>query len=780
MIKAFIRNILFAGSFLLFYLSLHGSFSPIPVNEHFQVHDTSRFRILPEPVEIIEGSGVFMLRPNTGVFLESGSDTLKDLAQLISTQFSLRQVQGADAAKIILRLNKNLFSVARAEAYTIDIDTDRVLIQATDAAGMFYAISSITQLVRDGKLPSGTVRDYPRFGYRGMHLDVSRHFFPVAFVKRYIDLLARYKFNTFHWHLTDSHGWRLEIKQYPKLTSVGAWRPSRPGIPMTLAEPARPGEKPDYGGFYTQQEARDVIAYARSRYITVIPEIEIPGHCTAALVAYPEYSTQNGSVPLRMPTGYAGDLLHNFCVGNDSTFLFLNNILTEVIDLFPSEYIHIGGDEVKSEPWLRCPRCSSVMKEKKMTSTRQLQAYFTARIDSFVNAKGRKTLGWDEILEAGNLSRNATVLSWRGIQGGIDGARTGHKVVMAPYRYAYFDFYQSDPSLEPDISYAGLFLDSVYAFDPIPPVLTAEQSSFVIGAQACLWTENVQTTNRAEYMVLPRMIAFSEAVWSPPGRKNYSRFIGKLEDEFNFLQQRGYNYARSMYNVSFNPRFDSATKSIELILNDQVAGRHPIFYTDDGSSPGKKAKLYNKPIRLTSSCVINTGTINGRGEILGKINQQRFSIHRAIGRPLAVKTSVPNSGNSRLADGIFGTMEPYDGRWTVYPDSVLQIDLDLQQISSLDSLRFRVMADRVGNAYLPGDIQLLTSTDGEKYEPGYHARQELATSDRRHVQSYSIPISSKARFLRLFLYRRTNVPEPILPAGGARPALFFLDEIEVF
>ncbi len=758
-------------------------------------------KIIPEPAELKEGKGNFTWTASSKVVIGSGLDSSRQLINEFLTELRLQtgfklaiaELEGTAGSTGVKHpvedmrgggmeflFNRDLFTPYRRESYTIDVTTKGIRIIASDAAGMFYAIGSMRQAMTPKGLPVFSIRDYPAYSYRGMHLDVSRHFFNAAFVKRYIDLMARYKINTFHWHLTDSHGWRLEIKKYPKLTSVGAWRAPRDGIPMTIAEPTQPGEAATYGGSYTQEEVKEIIAYANARFVTIIPEIEMPGHCTAALVAYPEYCTQNAAVPLLMPTGYGGDLMHNFCVGNDSSFLFIENILQEVIDLFPSGYIHIGGDEVRGDPWLRCPRCQRLMQEKGFTTSRQLQAYFTSRIDSFVVSKGRKTMGWDEILEAGNLSKDATVVSWRGNEGGIEGAQKGHQVIMAPYRYVYLDFYQSAPELEPEITYAGLYLDSVYAFDPRPSILTPDQASNILGAQACLWTENVESPARAEYMLFPRMLALAEDVWTPRGRKDYRRFIDKLEHEFYYLASQKVNYAKSLYNPGFSPEYSHDKGNLSVTITDQLAGKYPVRYTLDGTAPSASSPVYLKPLTIDKTTTITAGIFGPQGQLLGKTFAQSFTFNKATAKGVSIESMNQDPGPVRhIADGIFGTIEPYDRRWLNYDDSIVTIRVDLGKPMVIDSVRFRCLEDQVGLAYLPGSYTLSVSSDGTNFRDIYTGSNAIVPQQPlRHVERYVIPVKGdEARFVRLRLVRAASLPA--MPVSTAKP-LLFIDEIEVY
>ena len=368
--------------------------------------------------------------------------------------------------------------------------------------------------------------DMPRFPWRGLHLDVSRHFFPASFIKTVIDLLAMHKMNTFHWHLTDDQGWRVEIKKFPKLTSVGAWRADRTGIDWSEAGPQRPGEEATYGGFYTQEEVKDIVQYARLRNVTIVPEIEMPAHTTAALAAYPQYSCTGG--PFAVTTGALWPITDIFCAGNDSTFAFLQDVLTELFDLFPGTYVHIGGDEADKANWKTCPKCQARINQEGLKNEEELQSYFIKRIAKFVTSKNRRLIGWDEILEGG-LAPEAAVMSWRGTEGGLAAARMGHDVVMTPGSHTYFNSYQGKPEFEPLAGGGYLPLRTVYSFEPVPEGLTTELAAHVLGGQACLWTEFVSSPDRAEYMLLPRLAAMAEVLWTPKERRDSENFFSRIE-----------------------------------------------------------------------------------------------------------------------------------------------------------------------------------------------------------------------------------------------------------
>lgn len=428
-----------------------------------------------------------------------------------------------------------------AESYLLRVGTKKIEIEGADAAGTFYAAQSLLQLVYksvnedNNKISAVTIKDTPSFKWRGMHLDVSRHFFPVEFVKKTIDMLAMYKINTFHWHLTDDQGWRIEIKRYPKLTEIGGWRDETMVGHYTETDQKFDGQR--YGGFYTQEQIKEVVRYAQSRYVTIVPEIEMPGHAVAALSAYPEYSCTGGPFKTYTKWGISDDV---FCAGKDATFTFLQNILDEVIPLFPGAYIHVGGDECPKIRWQACADCQKRMKDNNLKDETELQSYFVKRMEQYIVSKGKKMIGWDEILEGG-LPAEAAVMSWRGTEGGIEAAKAGHDVVMTPGAYCYFDKYQGAENKEPLTIGGFLPLDSVYAYNPVPQVLMSERKH-ILGAQANVWAEYMPTEKHVEYMVYPRILAMAEVLWTPDNIHDYSSFLQRLKFQLSKFDKLGVNY----------------------------------------------------------------------------------------------------------------------------------------------------------------------------------------------------------------------------------------------
>ncbi len=482
---------------------------------------------------------------------------------------------------------------AHPEQYVLEVTPQSVLVSAPTHAGLFYGLQTLRQLLPIGgesprALPAVRIDDVPRFAYRGMHLDVGRHFFPVAFVKRYIDLMAMYKMNTFHWHLTEDQGWRIAIEKYPRLTDVGSCRKE-----TILEKNFDPyiGDGTPYCGFYTQDEIREVVAHARSRYVTVIPEIEMPGHSLAALAAYPEYACTPGPFEVATTWGVHADI---YCP-TEETFGFLRDVLSEVMDLFPGRYIHIGGDEAPKARWEESEIAQEILRREGLADAHELQSYFVSRIEQFLLQHDRRLIGWDEILEGG-LAPEATVMSWRGTVGGIEAARQGHDVIMTPWSDVYFDYYQGDPAFEPLAIGGFLPLEQVYGFEPVPDELTPTEARHVLGAQGNVWTEYMKTTDYVEYMVFPRLLALSEVVWSPKSVRNWDHFVARLPRQFHLLDRFGVNYRLPPV---LGLEEDRITLGDTVMVSlGTLTGDAEIRYTLNGSDPSATSVRYIDPLSL--------------------------------------------------------------------------------------------------------------------------------------------------------------------------------------
>jgi len=517
--------------------------------------------VIPRPLEMKSLEGAFRLSGRTQILLQADENILVDMADVL--QQNLESCTGIKTTIAKLRMPDSsgntivlmvlpMSGKRHAEAYELDVTPRAVFIRGRPA-GLFYGIQTFLQLlpgqssrssqqqsVNTMEVPCARIKDQPRFAWRGMHLDVSRHFMPKEFILKFIDMMAMHKLNILHWHLTDDQGWRIEIKRYPRLTKVGAWRADRSGLSWEEIEPQKSGEPATYGGYYTQQDIRDIVAYAGSRFVTIIPEIEMPGHSLAALAAYPAYSCTGG--PFSVGTGPVSiEDNHVFCAGNDGTFEFLQNILSEVMDLFPGPYLHIGGDECTKNRWKVCPKCQRRIQNEKLADEFELQSYFIRRIEKFVMANHKKLIGWDEILQGG-LAPNAAVMSWRDMTGGAEAARLGHDAVMTPNMFTYFNNLQAGPDGEPEAGGTILSLEKVYSFDPIPAGLNDQQRVHIIGAQACLWSEYLYNTGLVEYMAFPRECALAEVVWTADSLRDFNDFKNRMAVHYQRLDAADINY----------------------------------------------------------------------------------------------------------------------------------------------------------------------------------------------------------------------------------------------
>lgn len=597
------------------------------------------FSLIPEPVHIQAGEGNFLLTEATAISIPAGQAEVKEIAQYLgnklkpSTGLGLNIVESRAKAGIQMQLNKKPDASLGEEGYQLEATPNKVLIRANKPVGLFYGVQTLLQLLPkeiesktlvnnvSWEIPAVNITDYPRFGWRGVMLDVSRHFFPTAYIKEYIDQIARYKYNRFHWHLTDDQGWRIEIKSLPKLTEVGAWRVERHGKWNTHEAP-KAGEPATDGGYYTQEEIKEIIQYAKDRFIEIIPEIDVPGHSMAAVAAYPELSvTQDTSIRVNPGSNFStwhGDGTFTMHIdntldpSNEKVYEFLDKVFTEVADLFPFEYIHMGGDEAYKGFWEKDPDVQALMKKENLKSTNEVQSYFVKRVNSIIRDKGKKMIGWDEILEGG-LAQGAAVMSWRGMKGGIEASHLKAPVVMSPSPMAYLDLSQGEPSVEPPV-YSTARLQQSYGWDPLPEGI---DSAYVLGGQGNLWTEQIPTSPQIEYMTYPRAFALSEVYWSPKQKKNWNSFVTKVEHHFERFDQAQLNYARSMYDPIIEVEKNKDGQLV-LKLTTEVEGLD-LFYTLDNTLPNQYYNRYTAPIILPEGTDLFRVISYRNGKPMGKM-----------------------------------------------------------------------------------------------------------------------------------------------------------------
>lgn len=589
-----------------------------------KVKINNELALIPAPQKITVGTDYFKLTRRAAIELDTSNPGLVSIARYFSDK-----IAPATGFEIPVEKHGNIEfkliddEALGAEGYHLLVKHGDILLTAHQPAGIFYGVQTLLQLlpsqVKGDKelkemkwmIPCVDITDTPQFPWRGMMLDVSRHWFTKDEVKKFIDELAEYKMNVFHWHLTDDQGWRIDIKSLPRLTEVGAWRAPRVGQ-WWQRERQQPGEEATYGGFYTQEDIKEVLAYAAERYVRVIPEIDVPGHSLATLVAYPELACMKAPDAVNVGNKFYGEDENTLCVGKEETFVFMDKVLTEVAALFPDEYVHIGGDECYKGFWHKCPRCQVRMKAENLKNEDELQSYFIHRMEAILKEKGKKLIGWDEILEGG-LAPDATVMSWRGMEGGIKSAKAGHHVVMTPSEHCYLDLWQGEPSVEPD-TYSMCRLKDSYSFNPVPDSVPAEM---ILGGQGNLWAESVPTFHHAEYMAWPRGWAIAEVLWTGPDKADWKKFYPRVEKHFQRAENAGINYARSMYNAIITPVFVE-DGSLEIQLETEP-GDMDIYYTFDNTDPDRFTSKYESPLRVPRNATwLRVSTYRGNLQ-MGKV-----------------------------------------------------------------------------------------------------------------------------------------------------------------
>ena len=638
--------------------------------------------LIPMPRSVEYHRGVFTLSPETRFYTQLSGESKQALTSYLEGT-ALGQIAFADEATGSKGIELTLCDsslVPHAEGYHLEIDKKGVRLSASTETGLFYGVQTLLQLLNNGdgkSLPAVSIDDSPRFSYRGMHLDVSRHFFDKEFVKKQLDAMSYFKMNRFHWHLTDGAGWRIEIKKYPRLTSFAAWRPFE-----TLNEWWTGGgtycmqdDPRAVGGYYTQDDIREVVAYAAERHITIIPEIEMPGHSEEVLAAYPELSCSGKP--------YVNS---DFCAGSEKTFEFLENVLLEVINLFPSEYIHVGGDEAAKKGWRKCPRCQKRMADENLASVEELQSYLIHRIERFLNDHGRKLIGWDEILEGG-LSPTATVMSWRGEEGGIQAVKAGNQAIMTPGKYCYLDSYQDAPSSQPMAIGGYITLEKAYSFEPVPDVLTTEEAALIQGLQGNVWTEYMSTPKHVEYMIYPRILALAEVGWSPAEKKDWKSFHARALQAVNYLRSQGYN---------------------PFPLDKEVG---------------------NKPESLQPV--------------------EHLALNKTVTYATPYAKQYAAQGDHALVDGVRGGWMYNDDRWQGFIDTDIDVTVDLGSETAIQEVSAEFMQLKGPYVWLPKQVIISASTDGKNYETLATVGNEISPEvETLQFKTFGWKGNAQARYVR--------------------------------
>ncbi|WP_336690012.1 MULTISPECIES: glycoside hydrolase family 20 protein [unclassified Chryseobacterium] len=736
----------------------------------------TRLNLIPYPQKVELKTGNFEVSGNTLFVGDKKSNEYKyfmDNFKKIYPKNSSQNIKKTKPNFISLLLNKDLKIDNKRELnsnYIINISNEMMMVVGKNPEGLFQGIQTLLQLIKtseDGKIPALEIRDSPKFQWRGMHLDVSRHFFTVEEVKQYIDYLAMYKLNTFHWHLTDDQGWRIEIKKYPKLTQIGSIRKeSMIGAYVDNTFDGKP-----YGPyFYTQEQIKEVVKYAQERHVTVVPEIEMPGHALAALSAYPDLACTKGSFEPATKWGVFDDV---FCP-KDETFKFLENVLDEVIALFPSQYIHIGGDECPKTRWKECAHCQELIKKNNLKDEHGLQSYFIQRIEKYVNSKGRKIIGWDEILEGG-LAPNAAVMSWTGIKGGVEAAKSGHFAVMTPGSYCYFDHYQGDPATEPNAFGGFTPLDKVYSYNPIPEELNAEQAKYILGVQANLWTEYILDFKQVQYMIFPRLLALSEVGWGTADPKNYKEFEGRVINEFRNLDKMGVNYAKSIYNVSGKVISSENGAAYELSTSQNPDG---IRYTVDGTDPSANSQTYKNPVQISKSMTVKSAYFEN-GQLKSAVSSQSFTISKTTGKKITLEEQPSENysfgGAFTLVDGITGNQKQLGKTWLGFNGKDVVATIDFGQKTQFSEVYFNTLDNKGSWIHFAKSAQIFVSDNGTDFKLIKEVGKEEILSAQGKIKVNVGNQNSK--------YIKVKIENAgIIPAGnpGAdSKAWLFVDEIGV-
>ncbi|MBR1770302.1 MAG: family 20 glycosylhydrolase [Bacteroidales bacterium] len=772
----------------------------------FTVEAQNKINIIPQPSEITEKEGVFKFQlPNIRIFIaEDDNDSLRQEAEFLRELF-YTYCDNYENPLYIARSNSHTNldnsiilgftdnAKLGSEGYILDISQRRIVINANTSAGIFYGIETLLQMLGtdfqsskimythfEKELPCVKITDYPRFSYRGKHLDCSRHFFSADYIKRYLNFLAFHKINTFHWHLTDDQGWRIEIKKYPLLTEKGSIRKGTLiGHYSDTPVEEQQFDGIEYGGFYTQEEIKDIVEYARQRHITIIPEIEIPGHASAAMSAYPEFSCRSQEEDVVCTWG----VFDNVMCSKEATFRFIEDILDEVCALFPSEYIHIGGDECPTTRWEECSVCQANMKRLGIADVNIFQGYFTKRVADYLKTKDRKIIGWDEILDKG-VEKDAVIMSWQGESGGIEAAKKGNYAIMVPSAYLYFNFYQGIAATEP-LSFGGFTpLKKVFTFDPISSVLkTSKAKKYIMGMQACTWTEYIADSDLLEYNDFPRMAALSERAWSkenPDGVYDYEEFTERLNSLLECYDLMRINYSKSHFAI--NAELKRKKNYTEISLSSPLPNA-TIYYTLSDIAVSTNSKKYTKPIILTKNTTLNAFAFKDDRHF-SPIFSAEYQINKATGRKYTMKNINPqyNGGSDyALTDGLTGNKKSYD-RWVGTLGNDYEVTIDLDEKTEINNVSINFLDEEGSWIFLPEYVRIEVSEDGKVWSPlanGKTDKENVAGNPK--VVCYRAANTGikkkKYRYVKIFAKSIGLCPEN--HPGKGYPAHTFADEITI-
>ncbi len=757
----------------------------------------ARYDVVPLPLSVESVKGApFLLTPDVKILYPAADEAMERnagfLAGYVADNLGFtpaieaynpagKQKKGG-APAIRLGLDSK---VENSEGYRLTVTDKGVELAGSTPAGVFYGVQTLRKAIpvmpRDSvaaavELPAAVVADEPRFHYRGMLLDCGRYFLPMDAVKQFIDLMVMHNMNTFHWHLTDDQGWRIEIKKYPELTKIGSQRKE---TVIGRNSGKYDGKPYGEGMFYTQDEIRDVIAYAQERFITIIPEIDLPGHQLAAITTYPELGCTGGPYEVWTQWGVSDDVI---CAGNEKAMIFLEDVLGEVIDLFPSEYIHVGGDECPKVRWKNCPKCQARIKaegikgDSKHSAEEYLQSYVISRMEKFVESKGRHIIGWDEILEGG-LAPNATVMSWRGVDGGIEAAKQKHNVIMTPNSYLYFDYYQSTDTEHDPLAIGGyLPLERVYSFEPTAGI-PEEYQKYVTGVQANLWTEYIPTFSQVEYMIMPRMDALAEVQWTN-APKDFKAFLPRLVRMTELYDRLGYNYAKHIFDI--RATFATDGDKGEIVVTLETEGNADIHYTLDGSEPTATSPKYEAPLRIKENVEVKAVAIRPTGN--SRIFSEKIDFNKATAKPVTLKVAPSKgydfNGGPEMTDGLSGNDNYKTGRWLGFQGKDLDAVIDLKEPTEFSKVAFNtnvVKGDWIMGA---AGVTVKVSDDGQNFkEVASKTIPSLGKDDKDGLYPQELSFAPvKARYVEVII---KSDKLPAWHGGAGNPAFLFVDEINI-
>ena len=750
-----------------------------------KIYTEKDIQIIPKPNQLLIQPGIFEFSKNTRFI--ATTEFQKEISNALIDKFEKAAGWRPEVSATIPATNFIQFKVDQTlskEAYKLEANAKSITITAKANAGFIYGLESLRQLLPSAieskfvistvkwQIPNVIINDEPRFQWRGLMLDLSRHFFDKNYVIQTIDRLVMLKMNVLHLHLVDDQGWRMEIKKYPKLTEIGAWRVDQENLAWNARLTTSPDEKGTYGGFLTQEELKEIVKYAASKNIEVIPEIEMPAHVSSAIASYPELACFDQRIGV--PSGGLWPITDIYCAGKESTFEFLQNVIDEVIEVFPSKYIHIGGDEATKTNWDKCPNCQKRMKDNGLKNAHELQSYFVKRMEKYINSKGKKIIGWDEILEGG-LAPEATVMSWRGTKGGTDAAEQGHDVIMTPESHCYFNFYQGPQNEEP-IAFDGYTpLSKVYEFDPVVETMTPEQAKHVLGGQANLWAEHLPNNKESEYMIFPRLGALAEVLWSPKEKRNWNDFTTRLPSLLERYDYLGINYAKSAYLVTASSTANMAQKQINVTLKNEFPNPD-IRYVLGDKNIDHHATKYLSPIAVRETTLLKASLFQDEKPV-GKTFTDTIIFHKAVAQKVKYLTpynqNYKGDGPFTMANAIRGSKNFHDGQWQAWLVNDMELVIDFEKEESVEQVIVGTLESQGSGVNFPVKIKVLVSNDGIKYKEVGKVVRPYAANVTSELKNFKINFAkTNARFVKVIAYNLKKSPK-------GESSWLFVDEILV-